>query len=91
MAEILIKLTKLQREVLELLKSGAILTIDDNNMPWIAQRGLQAQTRFFLTENRLITRLDKTRAVEAKDNGFTISSKGLALLTNTTVATSQLK
>lgn len=77
-----IKLTKLQREVLESLKAGALITLDEHNMPWLGGRALQPQTRYFLTENRLITRVDKTRAAEANGNGFTISAKGLALLAN---------
>ena len=75
-----IKLTKLQREVLEALKSGALITLDENNMPWLGDRALQPQTRYFLTDNRLVTRQDKKRSAEAKGNGFTISPKGLALL-----------
>ena len=75
-----IKLTKLQREILEALKSGALITLDEYNMPWLGDRALQAPTRYFLTENRLVTRQDKTRSVDAKNNGFTISPKGLALL-----------
>lgn len=80
MAAAPIKLTKLQREVLEALKSGALITLDEHNMPSLGGRALQPQTRYFFTENRLITRADKTRSVEAKGNGFTISAKGLALL-----------
>ncbi|TCV85898.1 hypothetical protein [Sulfurirhabdus autotrophica] len=75
-----IKLTKLQREVLEALKSGKLITHDDHNMPWLGEHALQSQTRYFLTENRLITRQDKTRSIEAKGNGFIISPKGLALI-----------
>ena len=75
-----IKLTVLQREVLEALKSGALITLDEHNMPWLAGRALQPQTRYFLTEHRLITRADTARSVEAKGNGFTISAKGLALI-----------
>lgn len=75
-----IKLTELQREVLEALKAGALITLDEHNMPWLGERALQSQTRYFLTENRFIMRQDKTRSVESKGNGFTISPKGLAVL-----------
>jgi len=56
-------------------------TIDRQNMPWLADRMLQPVTRYFLTDQGLITRLDKSRPVEAKGNGFVISEKGLSVLT----------
>ena len=75
------KLTKLQIEVLLALREGQLLTIDKLNMPWLGPRALQPQTRYFLTENRLITRRDTARSVDSTGNGFTISKKGLELLT----------
>lgn len=80
MAKELKKLTQVQREVLEFLRDGAMITIDRNNMPWLGDRMLQPVTRYFLTDNRLITRLDKSRPVDAKGNGFVISEKGLSML-----------
>jgi len=76
----MLTLTKLQTEILSALRDGQLLTLDNYNMPFLDERALQPQIRYFLTENRLITRKDTTRAVDAKGNGFTISKKGLALL-----------
>jgi hypothetical protein len=74
------KLTKLQLDVLAALRDGQLIVVDKSNMPWLGDRALQPQTRYFLTKNRLITRRDPTTAVETNGNGFTISSKGLAWL-----------
>lgn len=74
------KLTDIQREILEALRDGAVITVDRHNMAWLGDRPVQPQTRYFLTDNRLITRLDKKRSVESKGNGFVISEKGLAVL-----------
>lgn len=74
------KLTQVQREILEFLRDGGIITIDRHNMPWLGDRMLQPTTRYFLTEEGLITRLDKSRPVEAKENGFVISEKGRSVL-----------
>ncbi|MDK1030200.1 MAG: HNH endonuclease signature motif containing protein [Anaerolineae bacterium] len=74
------KLTKIQREVLELLENGAVMTIDCYNMPSIGDRNLSPQTRYFLTDKRLVTRKDKTKSVETKGNGFVITDKGRNVL-----------
>lgn len=74
------KLTPVQREVLEALRDGGMITIDRHNMPWLGDRMLQPVTRYFLTDNNLVTRSDKSRPVEARGNGFVISEKGLSLL-----------
>ncbi len=79
------KLTKVQREVLEALRDGGTITIDRYNMPWLGDRMLQPITRYFLTDNGLITRLDKSRPAEAKGNGFVISEKGLSILADQTL------
>lgn len=75
-----IKLTALQLEVLRALRDGQLITLDKHNMPWLGTRALQPQTRYFLTQNRLVTRSDAGRAAESDGNGFTISKKGLAVL-----------
>jgi len=75
-----IKITKLQRDILESLRDGAMITIDRFNMAFLGDRPIQPQTRYFLTDKRLVTRKDKTRTVETKGNGFIISPKGLAVL-----------
>lgn len=74
------KLTKVQKEVLESLRDGEVITIDRSNMPWLGDRMLQPATRYFLTDHGLITRLDKSRPVESKGNGFVISEKGRSIL-----------
>jgi len=75
-----IRLTKAQREILEALRDGGTITVDRHNMPWLGTRSLSPQTRYFLTENRLVERHDRTKAVETNGNGLVISAKGLATL-----------
>lgn len=74
------RLSNIEREILQALRDGEMITIDRFNMAYLGSRPIQSQTRYFLTQNRLITRFDKSKAVEAKGNGFTISKKGLLLL-----------
>jgi hypothetical protein len=74
------RLSKVQREILEALRDGGIIRIDRANTPWLGDRSLSPQTRYFLTDKRLVERRDKTRSVEGPDNGLVISAKGLALL-----------
>jgi len=74
------KLTNFQIGILEALRDGEMITIDRQNMPYLGSRLIQPQTRYFLTENKLITRLDKSKSIETKGNGFTISKKGLLWL-----------
>lgn len=75
-----IRLTKIQQEVLELLFNGSIMTIDRMNMASIKDKDVAPNTRYFLTENKLITRKDKTKSITTKGNGFIISEKGLQTL-----------
>lgn len=81
--EAVIKLTKIQREILETLRDGAVMVVDKHNIAAIGGRMVQPQTRDFLTSHRLVTRLDKERAVGAQGNGFVISQKGLEALAQT--------
>lgn len=74
------KLTQVQREILESLRDGGMITVDRQNIPWLGDRTLQPATRYFLTDNGFITRLDKSRSVVATGNGFVISEKGLFVL-----------
>lgn len=76
------KLTKTQVEVLRLLEGGSIMVVDTMNLTKIGEREVQFQTRTFLTKHRLITRLDKLRAVRVRGNGFTVSERGKAALAN---------
>lgn len=75
-----IRLTNIQRDILEALRDGDIIRIDRTNMPWLGDRCLSPQTRYFLTDNRLVERRDKTKSIESDGNGFVLSAKGLALL-----------
>jgi len=70
------KLTKVQKEVLTLLDSGEILEVDSMNLTRIGDREVAFSARTFLTDNRLVTRKDKSKAVTTKGNGFVISEKG---------------
>ena len=71
-----LKLTALQREILQAMAAGGIITIDSMNLAKLGERDVQPQTRYFLTQHRLITAVDKSRAITTKGNGFTISDKG---------------
>lgn len=73
------RLTKVQREVLELLRDGAMMTVDSTNSTWIGEREVQLSTRSSLTKARLVKRRDPTKPF-SKSNGFVISEKGLAAL-----------
>jgi hypothetical protein len=70
------KLTKFQKEVLSLLDAGEILEVDSMNLSKIGDRDVAFSTRTFLTEKRLVTRRDKSKAITANGNGFVISEKG---------------
>lgn len=75
-----IRLTKVQRDILEALRDGDVIRVDRSNMPWLGDRCLSPQSRYFLTDNRLVERRDKAKSVESEGNGFVLSAKGLALL-----------
>ena len=70
------KLTKAQREILQLLEEGQVMTIDQYNMASIGKRGVGPQTRYFLTNNKYVTKIDKTKSVETKGNGYIITEEG---------------
>lgn len=70
----------MQWETLNTLRNGAIMTVDADNYPWLGDSRLLPSVRYFLTDNDLVTRLDKTRPVAAKGNGLILSEKGLSLL-----------
>lgn len=74
------KLTKHQREIFDLLDQGHMIEIDKSNMPSICGLSISPQTRYFLTENRYVTKKDKNKSVETKGNGFVISEKGRKIL-----------
>ena len=71
-----LKLTKIRTEILKALAQGEMILIDSMNMASIGGRDVASQTRYFLTDNRLVTRKDKTKAVTSSGNGFVITPKG---------------
>lgn len=75
-------LTKRQREILGALAGGALITVDSLNIASLNGVTLASVTRTFLTQNRLIGRLDTTRAVTVSGNGFAITPKGRKALEN---------
>jgi len=77
-----IKLTAVQQEILEELRLGGIIIVDRENTTWLGDRIVQFNTMESLTENKLITRRDKSKSVKTKGNGYVISEKGLAVLSS---------
>ena len=75
-----LKLTKIRAEILETLAQGEMILIDSMNMATIGERSITPQTRYFLTNKRLVTRKDKTKAVTTSGNGFVITPKGRKIL-----------
>ncbi len=71
-----IKLTKLQIEILSLLNQGEILELDGCNMAHIGDKNLTAQTRYFLSDKQLISKI--------KHRHYKISVKGKRILMNYT-------
>jgi len=74
-----IRFTKIQRDVLELLRDGGMISVDLTNMSRIGDREVSFQTRNFLTGKRLVRRRNPNNSVGVA-NGFVISEKGLAAL-----------
>jgi len=74
------KLTDIQLKILLQLQQGEMITIDRHNCVWLGGYPVQAQTRYLFTERRLITRLDKTKSIEAHGNGFILSPSGAKIL-----------
>jgi len=73
-------LTEAQREALHTLEAGGMLVIDKYNCAWLTGKPVASLTRYFLTDNRLVTRLDKSRSIFVSGNGYVISEKGKKLL-----------
>lgn len=74
------RLTKVQIEILSLLAQDKIMSIDRMNMPVIENRNVSPATRYFLTENKFVTKKDKTKAITTKGNGYIITEQGLRIL-----------
>lgn len=75
-----LNLTKIQAEILEALVQGEMISIDSMNMATMGERDITPQTRYFLTDNRLVTRKDKSKAVTTSGNGYMITPKGARIL-----------
>lgn len=73
-------LTPVQRDVLQALADGALMTLDRTNSSWIGDKSVAFQTRSILAQRRLITRQDPSRNADAPGNGFIISDNGRAAL-----------
>jgi hypothetical protein len=71
-----IKLTPIQRAVLQELATGAMLTVDVHNLLWLNGRVVQPNTRAVLMKHRLLRRFDMDHDIKAKGNGFVLSEKG---------------
>ncbi len=79
-AKKIIKLTKIQAEILEELDRGEMIVIDSMNMASMGEKSISPQTRYFMTDNRLVTRKDKTKAATTSGNGYVITEKGKKIL-----------
>jgi len=75
-----IKLTPVQRQILEALANGGMLTLDKTNSLSVNGKFLQPITREFFTSNKLVTRLNKASDIKSKGNGYVITDKGRAAL-----------
>jgi len=73
-------LTDIQREVLELLRDGGVMVVDERNMASVGGRNVSSQTRYSLVNRKLVKRLDPGRATAARGNGLVISERGLEVL-----------
>jgi len=73
------KVTNLQHAVLVKLHKGSVITVDSLNRPFLDDQPLSPQTKYYLTSNRLVTRVDKTKLFSSS-NGYTISEEGLKVL-----------
>jgi len=74
------KLTPSQREILQLLAEGQVMSIDKYNLPSIGLRNITPQTRYFLTNNRFVTRINPKKSVQTKGNGYIITERGRKVL-----------
>ena len=75
-------LTVFQRGILQALADGGMLTLDKHNILSVGTFSLQPVTRQILMDADFLTRADKTRDIKTKGNGFVITDKGRAALTN---------
>lgn len=74
------KLTKIRRTALQELANGGLMTIDKQNLAHIGSLSVAPVNRYFFTQKRLVTRLDKTKSIEAEGNGYIITDKDRKLI-----------
>jgi hypothetical protein len=74
------QLTHIQREVLQSMARGAMLSLDKHNMVSLPDRPVQPVTRYFLTKHRLIVRADAAGQIKRGGCRFVISELGRAAL-----------
>jgi hypothetical protein len=75
-----LRLTEVQRQVLQFLQDGSVMSVDRHNTAWCADRPIQLNTQQFLRTNKLIKKIDTSRPAHLKGNGYVITVKGLAIL-----------
>lgn len=75
-----IVLTPVQRQILQALADGGMLVQDKTNALTVGPLSLQPKTRTILMDASFLTRLDKTRDIKTKGNGYVITDKGRAAL-----------
>ena len=73
-------LTVVQRQILQALADGGLLIQDKKNILSVGSIGLQPRTRTMLMDAGFLTRMDKTRDIKTKGNGYVITDKGRAAL-----------
>lgn len=78
------KLTRAQREALELLSAGEMMVLDSMNFPHINTHEVSPRVRYFLTQNRLVQRRDPNKGLSLQ-NGYVISPKGRVALASGSV------
>lgn len=72
----MLKLTDIQKKVLSFLCDGNIMIVDKMNLASIIDQNVASSTKYFLTKNKLIEKMDKTKSIYTKGNGYVISDKG---------------
>ncbi len=78
-----IRLTPTQMNILQLLLNGGSIIIDRMNTASVCGKVVSPNTRYFLTKNKLVTRMNKTKPIYSKGNGYIISDKGeVTLISN---------
>jgi hypothetical protein len=78
--QIQIQVTPVQRELLEAMRDGAIMTIKKDGFGWVGDRSVSPSTQDSLLKKNLILRIDKSKAITTTGNGYVISGEGISIL-----------